>query len=98
MDQVTQDAIKLQRQLSEIASEFRMFSALAVTDVGSEIAKRNAKACDDAAAMLQKLGTEVTRLREGIGCYHYGRLDRQDLWRMARSWNGDSALTAGQQT
>ena len=46
--------------------------------------------CVRSAEMLQTLGTEVTRLREAIGCFLYGRLDRNDLRKISETWNGDA--------
>jgi hypothetical protein len=87
------EAIKLARQLYEIASDQKV-RAETVTGGRRDMHLIDAKSCEESAALLQKLATEVYRLREGIGCHHYGRLAEGDLWRMSRTWNGD-ALTAG---
>ena len=83
-DVVIKDAIKLRDRLLDVAKELRYRR-----DGNLELNERDAKSCDDAAAMLQKLGTEVTRLREGIGCFKYGRLNRDRLIRLPDTWNSD---------
>lgn len=83
------DAIRLARQLNEIASDQRARAKM-VDGARKELALIDAKTCDDAAALLQKFGTEVTRLRAGIGCYLYGRLERHELRQMTETWNGDA--------
>ncbi len=69
-------------------------------DVGRELGQRregnpelnrmDAATCRDAAAMMKRLGTEVTRLRETIGCFEHGRLSRLDLVRIPLSWNNET--------
>lgn len=43
--------------------------------------------CRDAAEMLEKLGTEVTRLREAIGHRYYGTISDRELREIAETWN-----------
>ena len=88
-DAVMRKAIKQRDLLLECAREFRHYGAMARTNTGREMAERDAKACEDAAEMMAKLGTEVTRLRQGIGCFFCGRLDRIELNAMTKNWNGD---------
>ena len=56
------------------------------------LAEHDAVACERAAAMLEKLGTEVTRLRLGISHYYYcdhTGMSVVELRRMTENWNGD---------
>lgn len=78
-------AIKLRDRLGDVAKEIGYRR-----DGNAELNAMDAKVCADAAAMLEKLGTEVTRLRLGIGHLYYGRLDRTELWNMSRNWNSDA--------
>lgn len=55
----------------------------------AELNAMNIEACENAAAMLRKLETEVFRLREGIGCYLNGRLERHVLRKISETWNND---------
>lgn len=56
----------------------------------AELAELDGKACLESAKMLQKLGTEVFRLRAGIGCYlDTGDPDRGRLRQMTQNWNDD---------
>lgn len=96
-DPVIDQAIKLRDRLLDVAKELRIAARSAKTDAGRQCADMDAKTCDDAAAMLQKLGTEVTRLRQGIGCFHYGRIDRFALRRMSENWNDDAPARSGPQ-
>jgi hypothetical protein len=89
------ESIKLARQLGEIAADQKARAAVAGKGPRSEMHLADAKTCEDAAALLQKLHTEVYRLREGIGCHFYGRISGPELAKMARTWNGDT-VTAGQ--
>lgn len=52
-----------------------------------DLGDTSARTCADAADMLQVLGTEVDRLRQAIGCYLYGRIDRHELRKISESWN-----------
>ena len=81
-DCVIKDAIKLRSRLLDVAKELRIRR-----DGNLELNEMDAKSCDDSAAMLRKLGTEVTRLREGIGCFKYGRLSRISLIQLPDTWN-----------
>ena len=86
-DPILDQAVKLRDGLLGAANEFRCRGALTKSAVTKELSELDAKTCEDAAKMHQKLGTEVTRLRLGIGHYKYGMLDRSDLIRMSESWN-----------
>ena len=81
-DATTKAAIKIRDRLNEVATELKRR-----LDGLPELNRMDARTCEDAALMLEKLGTEVTRLRLGIGCYRYGRLSRVDLFAMTRNWN-----------
>lgn len=92
-DSVIRDAIKLRDALLQVAKEIE---TRAETDkalrrsskTAQELALMDSRTCIEAAQMLQVLGTEVTRLREGIGLHHYGQLAERRLDWMAQNWNG----------
>lgn len=86
-DPVISDAIKLRDALHECAKEFRVYRDVRSNVSGKTLAEYDARICQAAARMLEKLGTEVTRLRETIGCFHYGRANEKDLTNVWRSWN-----------
>ncbi len=88
------ETIKLARQLYEIAADQKARAAT-VGGPRHELHLVDAKTCEDAAALLQKLHTEVYRLREGIGCHFYGRISGPELVKMSQTWNGDASLTSG---
>lgn len=90
-DPVIRDAIKLRDGLLECAREFRVYGGKSRHASGRELAEMDAKVCENAAVMLQKLGTEVTRLRLCIGHFDYGRMDRSDLRRATQNWNDSPA-------
>ena len=83
-DPVIAEAIKIRDNVRSAAKEFRYRR-----DGNKELNEMDAKACEDAAVMLQKLGTEVTRLRLAIGHYKYGMMSRQDLIKIPDTWNDD---------
>ena len=58
-------------------------------DGNKELNKLDAHTCADAREMLEKLDTEVFRLRAAIGHYRYGRMSRAELFKIAQTWNGD---------
>ena len=86
-DPILDQAVQLRDDLLRTAKEFRFMGGPLASKATKELLALDAKTCDDAAKMLQKLGTEVTRLRLGIGHYKYGMLDRSDLIRISESWN-----------
>ncbi len=86
-DPIIDQAIRLRDGLLGAANEFRHIGGPSANAVTKELMELDAKTCEDAAKMLQKLGTEVTRLRLGIGHYRYGMVDRSALVRMSESWN-----------
>jgi precorrin-6x reductase len=93
-DQVIERAIKLRDQLLECAKEFDIH-ALRYTRPGARKAvESDAKACREAAEMMAKLGTEVTRLRLGIQHFDHGRIDRFELREMVENWNGEARSDA----
>lgn len=50
-------------------------------------------ACNAAASLIRELDTEVTRLRQAIGCFHYtGDPTSAALWRIAQTWNGENTM------
>ena len=92
-DPVIERAKKLRNSLLDTAKEFD-YIAVTANAKGNvlkfELAQMDAKVCRDAAEMLEKLGLEVDRLRQGIGCNYYtGSPDRNRLYRMTQNWNGD---------
>lgn len=88
-DGVIAEAVKLRDKLLEVAKELRIQGKMARSTSGKTLAAMDAKACDDSARMLEKLGTEVTRLRLGILTYCDGRMEERGLRNMAKNWNGD---------
>lgn len=74
MGSVLKDAGLLRDHLRELARFLRSGPL-----IDAELRAPDADCCDDAAAMLQKLGTEVTRLRLSIGRYRYHMMSRADL-------------------
>ena len=86
-EDVTQQAKATADRLRSAATELRIAGQLRRTPAATELAEMDAKACEDAADLLRKLDTEVFRLREAIGCYDYGRLSRNSLVEISRSWN-----------
>lgn len=81
-DETLARAKKLRDGLLSTAKEIRLRR-----DGDAQLNEHDAKTCEDAAAMLQTLGTEVDRLRQGVGCFFEGRLDRATLKNMVRTWN-----------
>lgn len=88
-DPVIKLAIKQRDGLLDCAKEFRRQGSIAQRNSARELAELDARACEDAAAMLKKLGTEVTRLRLTIGHFGCGRMNRSDLRKAAETWNDD---------
>jgi hypothetical protein len=90
-DPVIRAAIKIRNRLVDCAKEFRIHGRMARKPAGVEMAEHDAKACDEAAAMLQKLGTEVTRLRLSIQHFNAGRMSRFELSEVVKNWNDSPA-------
>ena len=86
-DPIINQAKKLHGGLLSAAKEFRYIGARSTHAASKELMEHDAKTCEDAAKMLRKLGTEITRLRLGIGHYEYGKLTRADLIGMTENWN-----------
>ena len=81
-------AIKQRNRLIECAKEFRFHGRKHQKDSpGRNLAELDAQACEEAAKMMQHLGTEVTRLRLGIQHFAAGRMSRGDLIAMTTNWN-----------
>ena len=59
----------------------------ALRDIAKGLGERDAKTCGECVEMMENLGTEVDRLRDGIGCFRIGQLERDTLFNMARTWN-----------
>lgn len=93
-DLVIATAIKLRDRMVDCAKEFELRKLTARRPVDVELAEGDAKDCLETAAMLQKLGTEVTRLRLAIQHFDCGRLSRFELREIVTNWNGDNAGTA----
>jgi hypothetical protein len=88
-DPVIVKAIQLRDQLVSCADELAIQARIGRNSSARELAAMEAQSCRDAAEMLEKLGTEVSRLRLAIGHFRYGRLARGALEAMANNWNGD---------
>lgn len=73
-DPVIADAITLRERLERCAKEFRIHGQMSRTDAGKTMAEFDAKSCEAAAEMLEKLGTEVTRLHPTFRPRTYGSL------------------------
>lgn len=90
-DPVIRDAIKLRDGLIECAREWRHYVQMhARTDAAKRLGEHDAQISERAAAMLEKLGTEVDRLRQAIGCFGDGRASRSELRHLVNSWNYDA--------
>ena len=87
-DVIIESAIRLRDRLLELSKELRRNGPM-----NNETLRRmDAANCEEAAKMLEKLGTEVTRLRLAIGHHSYRRMSHADLVRIADTWNdGDPA-------
>lgn len=72
-------AVRLKKDLTNLVPEMR-----------SEFDRST---CIETVAMLQSLGTEVTRLRLAIGTFLYGRMDRHELRKISETWNDGGAAT-----
>lgn len=83
-DSITKEGIRLRKHLKICADEFRLMRGSP-----KELREHDAKTCEDAAALIQKLDIEVFRLRQTIGCYLQGVMDRSQLRHCAETWNGD---------
>ena len=91
-DPVIRDAIKLRDALIECAREWRYYVQMhARTDAAKRMGEHDAKISEQAAAMLEKLGIEVDRLRQSIGCFGDGRMSRSEIRHLVNSWNDDAA-------
>lgn len=86
-DPVIRDAIKVRDRLHEVAKELRIVRDLRRNESGRVMAEYDARTCQTAALMLEKLGIEVDRLRQTIGCYRYGRASHAELIHAAETWN-----------
>ena len=85
----TPEAKRLAGCLKDVANELRIRGRAAANPNASELANLDAQSCEDAAALLQVYDTEIERLRQGIGCFHYGRLEGAALTKMCKTWNGE---------
>lgn len=54
---------------------------------GRKMAEQDYETAKASADLLDKLATEVARLRLGIGHAYHGRMSMTDLDRMTRTWN-----------
>ena len=89
-DPVIRDAIKLRDGLIECAREWRYYVQMhARTDAAKRMGEHDAQISERAAAMLEKLGIEIDRLRQAIGCFSDGRMSRPELRQLVNSWNDD---------
>lgn len=82
-DPVIDEALKIRDRLLNVAKE------IGYQHKPGALRDFDMKTCKQAAEMLQKLGTEVDRLRMGIGHFHHGRMSIFDLEKMTKNWNGD---------
>lgn len=89
-DPVIKKAIAMRDGLVAAAREFRRIGKRSDHAATKELMEMDAVNCENAAEMLEKLGTEVDRLRLGIGIRHYGRLSGAKLMAMTKNWNGDA--------
>ena len=82
---VIKDAIKTRDQLLEVSQQFKYRRSK-----HKELDSLDETTCEHAAELLQKLGTEVTRLRLTIEHYLYGRMGRDDLKNVVKTWTSGS--------
>ena len=85
-DSPIDEAVRVRDRLLDIAKELRRRR-----DGHDELNEMDAKTCEQAAAFMQKFGTEVFRLRESIGHFQYGMMGRIELIRVPNTWNGEQA-------
>ncbi len=89
-DPVIALAIKQRDCLLDCAKEFRIHGNMAKTVSAKKLAEFDAAVCEDAAKMLEKLGTEISRLRLAIQHFDHGRMGRFELRDVVKNWNGQS--------
>lgn len=82
-------AKKLREKLGDIAIELTRNAERSKDAAAKELLEFEALCCVEAAGMIAKLGTEVTRLRLTIQHYDHGRMTRTQLANAAETWNGD---------
>jgi len=75
--------------LTSAAKELGFAARGGRTAAARENAAMDQKACESGAELIAELDTEVFRLRQAIGCYLDGRLERQMLREISRTWNND---------
>lgn len=85
-DEIIQKAIEIRDRLVEVRKEIIIHGQMAKSSSAKTLAKMDAATVGDAIALLAKLGTEVERLRLGIGHFHYGRMSANDLYKMTKKW------------
>lgn len=90
-DPVIAEAIKLRDRILACGREFELRKRAARRPADAELAEYDFQSCQETAAMLQKLGTEVTRLRLAIQHFDCGRMSRFELHEITTNWNGDAA-------
>lgn len=89
-DSVIADGIKLRDRLLGTAKELRIQAEMHKVlgkATQSELCDMDAQVCEESAEMMQKLGTEVTRLRLGIGHFKHGQMSKLDLCKFPNTWN-----------
>ena len=86
-DQVIKRSIWLRDQLLQCAKEFGYISEKTAHASAKRMAAHDKSTCEEAAAMIEKLGTEVTRLRLCIQHFDHGRMSRFALRDVVENWN-----------
>jgi hypothetical protein len=71
-DPVIRKAVELRSALLQTAKEIQCRIRPDSSEATRSLLALDVAVCLDASDMLKKLGTEVIRLREAIGCHHYG--------------------------
>lgn len=89
-DTILENGPKLRDHLLRVATELELSR-----HGNKELNQLDAKTCRDAAVAIQVLATEVNRLRLGIDCYLYGRLERSSLREMETTWNNSNPAHGG---
>ena len=93
-DIVLQQAKGLKERLLDIAQEHDYMSMKpGLSTVQQDMHELDRQSCIDSANMIEKLATEVIRLRLSIGHFKYGRLSEFDLFKVSETWNQSGSET-----
>jgi hypothetical protein len=91
-DPIIKDAIQIRDHLLDVAKEIRHRKKRETHSSTVNLMEYDAAYCEAAAAMLQKLGTEITRLRLTIRHFDQNMMDRTGLRNVVRTWNDSEPI------